>query len=100
MIQRHVYLRLAHTHSGANSVSEVAQRSRKLAEIPEVKRVQIGMPVDDVSCTAWELCLILDFDSMADIEAYIEHPLHRAYVDEYLKPRLQVIKAWNFEVGA
>jgi len=98
MIQRHVYLRLNHEHSGPEATQVVAEESLKLAAVPGVKRIRIARPVDEGSRTAWELCLILEFDTMADVEAYVHHPDHRAYVDGFLKPRLQVIKAWNFAV--
>ena len=42
--------------------------------------------------------MIERYISMADIEPYRVHPDHRAYVDEFLKPRMEIIKAWNFEV--
>jgi hypothetical protein len=33
---------------------------------------------------------------MDDVQRYIDDPDHRAYVDEYAAPRIQVRKAWNF----
>ena len=35
--------------------------------------------------------------SLEDVDPYREHPVHRSYVDDFLKPRLAVLKAWNFE---
>jgi hypothetical protein len=38
------------------------------------------------------------FDSMEDLRAYIPEPAHRAYVDGYAMPRIEVLKAWNFRI--
>jgi hypothetical protein len=35
---------------------------------------------------------------MEDIPPYAAHPEHRAYVDEFLRPKLESIAAYNFEV--
>jgi hypothetical protein len=39
------------------------------------------------------------FDSLDDVAPYVAHPQHRTYVDEYLRPKLELIKAWNFETS-
>lgn len=97
MIERHVYIRLKPEHKSERAaMAESGQRA--LARIPGVINVLAGTPADEHADHAWDFCLTLRFASTADVEAYRVHPDHRRYVDEDLAPRLQVIKAWNFEV--
>ena len=35
---------------------------------------------------------------MEHVEQYIVDPAHRAYVDRYAMPRIEVRKAWNFHI--
>ena len=42
--------------------------------------------------------MIAHFESLDAVEPYRIHPDHRSYVDDFLKPRLAVIKAWNFKL--
>ena len=98
MIERHVYLKLNDEHSTDAGRAEVVQRSRGLSEIPGVTDVTLGVPADEGSRTAWDVVIVLRFESLEAIEPYKALPDHRSFVDDFLKPRLAVIKAWNFEV--
>ena len=40
----------------------------------------------------------MGFISAEDISPYAAHSNHRAYVDEYLKPKLESLVAYDFEV--
>jgi len=66
--------------------------------LPGVVAVAVGTPCGDRSATGWDLSIAVRFAAEADIEPYRVHPDHRAYVDEFLKPRMEKIKAWNFEL--
>ena len=59
-------------------------------------KVRVGLPADDPTRAAWDLQLSLVFESNVDVEPYRMHPDHRDYVDHYLKPKLDHIRAWNF----
>lgn len=98
MIERHVYIKLNDEHSNPTERAAVVERSRGLSALPGVVDVTVGVPVDDGSRTAWDVAIRLRFESIDAIEPYRVHPEHRRYVDEFLKPRLAVITAWNFEV--
>jgi hypothetical protein len=37
---------------------------------------------------------------MDDVQQYIVDPAHRAYVDNYANPQIEVRKAWNFRAVA
>jgi hypothetical protein len=96
MVDRVVLIKLKDECADDAGRAEVADRSREvLPGLPGVRRVRVGQPV---SGKDWDIYLNVRFDAAEDIPAYAEHPDHRAYVDEFLRPRLEVIKAWNFEV--
>lgn len=100
MIIRYVFVRLNDQHHSADARAKVARKSSAwLRAIPGVRDVQVGIPADAGAEGAWDLSIAVSFDDIADVEPYRVHPEHRRYVDEYLRPRMQVIKAWNFEVG-
>lgn len=99
MIERTVLMKLNDEHAHDAGRAEVAAHSREvLRGLPGVLEVAVGLPADEPSLKSWDLSLTLRFDSLASVEAYRVHPSHRAYVDEYLKPRLLLIKAWNFHI--
>ncbi len=99
-IQRHVYLKFTEEFENDEDVAEVVhQTPAMLSGVPQIKRLHIGHPADEGSKTAWDLVLIVEFDSVDDIEPYRVHPEHVEYYQGFLKPRLEVIKAWNFAFG-
>ena len=97
MIERYVFVRLKPEHATELSRGEVRARTAALAKIPGVTAVAVGTPADSAARSAWDLSLCVRFASLADVERYLEHPLHVAYWG-FLEPRVQVIKAWNFEL--
>ena len=97
MIQRIVLLKLEDPFTTAEVRAEVAAYSRRvLGALPQVAAVNVGTPADEAGAGDWDLSLVLHFASTDDLEPFREHPDHRAYVDEYLKPKLACLKAWNF----
>jgi hypothetical protein len=98
MIERYVFVKLKPEHATLQGRAEVRARSRALAKVPGVRAVTVGEPADPSAAAAWDLSLVVRFDTLADVDAYLEHPGHEAYYEGFLEPRLQVIKAWNFEV--
>ena len=98
MIERHVYVKLKPEYASDEARAEVRARSLTLGAVPRVRGVVVGTPADDGAQRAWDLCLTVRFDSLADVEAYLDHPGHEAYYEGFLLERLAVIKAWNFEV--
>ena len=73
-------------------------RSQALAAIAGVREVVLATPADAAAAKAWDLSLIVRFDALTDVKRYLADPAHIAYYEGFLEPRLQVIKAWNFEV--
>ena len=99
MIQRVVAIKLKSTYCNDNDRQTVARHSREvLGEIPEVLHLDVATPADDRCRSSWDLCLLLRFDDLDAVKRYRADSRHRAYVDVFLKPMLEVIKVWNFEI--
>ena len=99
MIERYVFIKLAEGRSTPDGRAEVvAEAERVLPGLPGVVSVRIGTPADEHAQRAWDVSLVLEFSSLEDEGAYRAHPEHRRFVDEFLAPRMAVIKAWNMLV--
>ena len=97
MIERVVLVKLKGEFARPERRAQVVAHSvEALRGVPQVKGVSIGVPADDRSAKDWDLCIQVRFDRLEDVESYAVDPRHRAYVDDYLRPKIEVIKAWNF----
>jgi hypothetical protein len=99
MILRTVFVKLHDEWSSARARSSVIAHTRKaLQPILGTTELMVGSPADGHSTAAWDLCIQLRFDSTDAVNEFMNHPTHRAYIDQFLKPKMLVIKAWNFSV--
>lgn len=99
MIERIVLLQMNDEHATPAELGQVAAHSREiLPGLPGVTGCHVGLAADENTAGSWHLALVLRFASLDDIPPYAAHPDHRAYVDDYLRPRLESIVAFNFEV--
>jgi stress responsive alpha/beta barrel protein len=101
MVDRYIFLKLLPEHATAAGRAAVAAHTRAtLARIPEVAAVIAGTPADDAAVKSWDVSIVVRFHRIEDVAGYLSHPIHTEFVASYLEPKLQVIKAWNFDVGA
>ncbi|MEE2778838.1 MAG: Dabb family protein [Acidobacteriota bacterium] len=99
MIKRIVAIKLKDAYTASTDRAAVATHSRQvLAEVPGVRSIEVGLPGDPRTESSWDLILLLRFDDIDAVEAYRAHPIHRKYVDVFLRPMLEVIKVWNFDL--
>ncbi len=99
MIQRIVLIKLKPAFTSPEARAVIAADSRAaLAAIPGVRSVTIGTPADAPSAQSWDLSVLIGFERVEDVPLYLEDAAHRAFADDYLAPRMDFIKAWNFEV--
>lgn len=99
MIERIVLFKLRGEHAQRSARAEIAAHTRRVfATLPGVRGFSVGEPADEWADKAWDLSIIVRFDSLEDVAAYAADPTHREYVDVYLKDRVEVRKAWNFEI--
>jgi hypothetical protein len=98
MVERIVLIKLHEAFANEHGRQEVADESlRILPTIEGVKSVRCGVPADEKTEGSWDIQLSLTFNGMDCVERYRVDPIHRAYVDDFLKERMSFIKAWNFE---
>ena len=64
--------------------------------MPGVLDVTVWRAADSHAQAAWDISFRVRFASLEDAEVYGADPAHRAFVDEFLQPRVEVRKAWNF----
>ena len=98
MIRRVVAVKLKEAYSNPDDRAVAAGHTREvLAAAPGVREIEVDTPADAPTERSWDFLILLSFDSMAAVEEYRAHPLHRQYMDVFLRPMLEVIKVWNFE---
>lgn len=98
MIERIVLFKLKDEYCNDAARDEIAARTRiDIGALKDVRSVSVGVPADEATKKSWDLSLIVRFDTLEDVEAYKVDPAHRAYVDDYMHDRIELIKAWNFQ---
>ena len=99
MIQRVVVIKLKDAYANDADRATVAGHTRQvLAPIEGVRHLDVAIPGDERCEGSWDLCILVRFDDLDAVEAYRIDATHRAYADVYLKPMLEVIRVWNFEL--
>jgi hypothetical protein len=98
MIERVHLLKLTAEHATPRGRREIVDRALAvLPGVPGVLGVRAGSPSDPESAKSWDIMIVVRFQSMRDIDPYRGHPEHRRFVDEFLAPRTEVKKGWNFD---
>jgi hypothetical protein len=98
MIERIHLVKLKTEHATARGRREIIDRALAvLPAVPGVRGVTAGAPADADAAQSWDLLIVVRFDSLGDVDPYRVHPEHRRFVDEFLSPRTDVKKGWNFE---
>ena len=99
MIERFAFVKLAPEHANDETRRALAAQAREsLRPLPGVVSITIGLPADDDSAKAWDLCVNVRFANLADAALYRAHPIHRKFVDEVIAPRSAARKGWTFSV--
>jgi hypothetical protein len=97
MIERYHFLKLRPEHATPAGRAEVVARCRAvLPGIPGVRSVVVGAPADAEAAQAWDVSIVVRFADLAAVGPYRADPDHRRFVDEFLAPRVEGKKAWNF----
>lgn len=101
MIERIVMYKLKGEYCNDAARAEFAERTRaELSALQDVRSVTVGVPADEASKASWDISIIVELDSVDALRRYMTDPAHRAYVDQYASPRIEVRKAWNFSAVA
>ena len=100
MIQRVVAIKLKDAYSNDADRQAVARHTLEvLTPIPEVLHLDVATPGDERCRASWDLCILVRLEDLDAVERYRVDKTHRAYADVFLKPMLEVIKVWNFELA-
>lgn len=98
MIERYVFIKLKDEH--LHERGALAQRiAEVVGTVPGVVGVRAGTPAEERSASAWDLSVAIRFERLEDVEPYKVHPDHRRLVDEELRPKMIILKAWNFALS-
>ena len=84
-------------HNVEENVREV--KSRLLAmqgSINELVSIEVGIDFDR-SERAFDLALLTEFDSQADLKTYAKHPIHQEVI-QYIKSLNTITKVVDYEV--
>jgi hypothetical protein len=99
MFERFVYLKLKDEWANEEGVALVVKESaRVLPSLPGVVSCRAGIPADAHAGKGWDLCLALSFESLPEIETYRVHPDHQEFLKEFLGPKVEAKRVWNFEM--
>ncbi len=87
-----------------NPGNEAARRrviaeSGKLREIPGVKSVRAGSVIPSsrqVVDSSFDVAIVMNFRSKADLDRYTTHPRHRALVQNVIRPLVDRYKVYDF----
>ena len=97
MIERVVLIKLRPQYCAADSLALIVRQTREvLGSIPHVRALRVGTAADDRTERAYSLCIQLQLDDLAAVEAYRAHRAHRAYVDVFLAPMMEAIRVYNY----
>ena len=100
MIQRVVLIRLKPDFRDEASMAAIIEETyNTLPKARGVQRLSVGSAADGRTRGDWNLALLVQFDTLEDVEAYRIDKVHRAYADVFLKPMMEKIHVFNFELA-
>lgn len=70
-----------------------------LAQIDGVRAVKVGKAIASerpVVDDSFDLAVLFEFDSIEDMHAYINNPVHKAFVESHIKGRMEKVLIYDF----
>ena len=95
MITHIVFFRLTHP-TPENCARTRDKLLGMIGKIPEIRSLEVGVDVIR-SERSYDLALVTRFDSLADLQAYQQHPCHAGDVVPYIKSACSSIIAVDYE---
>ncbi|MEM6296999.1 MAG: Dabb family protein [Myxococcota bacterium] len=99
MVERIVLIRLKPEVRG-EAKTVAAHTQEVLGEAVGVRHVHTAVASDERTKKLWDLMISLRFDDLPAVERYRADPRHRKYLEVYLRPLLESIRAFNFDAIA
>ena len=98
MIERVVFIKLKSEFATDETRAQVAQTTATtLPGAVGVRDLRVATPADERTRRSWDLCIEVVFDDLEAVERYRTDPVHRKYVDVFLRPMMEKIRVYNFE---
>ena len=101
----HVVLFRPRQHLTASERTALVQAfARALRDIPSIRRSRIGTRVthgrryEQLMRENYEYAAVLEFDDMAGLKAYLEHPAHEALAERFFES-LDVALMYDYEMS-
>ena len=98
MVERYLFVKLLPEHSHGQGRRDAAREAARLASSEGVGSVRVGLPADASALAAWDLSLVLGFESLNDADRFMAGPAYAAFTEGYLGEHGRVVKAWTFEI--
>ncbi len=97
MIIRTVLVKLNEEWSTDQGRKAVATHSQSaLSAIPGVVEAHALVPADEKALASWDVMFEVHFENLDAVGPYAVHPLHVTFLEDYLNPKAEVKKAWNW----
>lgn len=80
-------------------IHEVAAVSQYLSRIPGVVEIRTGQSVKSerpVVDDSFDLGVLIQFDSVENMKSYVDHPIHKKFVEDYLQGNIQKLMVYDF----
>lgn len=76
---RHICMFKLKSENHDTIFAEAMRLAEPLKKLPQAKRGEVVVNAKDAPENNYDLCLIFDFDTMADLDAYQIDPVHLAF---------------------
>ncbi|MDB4991673.1 MAG: hypothetical protein JWN04_6851 [Myxococcaceae bacterium] len=94
MIERIMLFKL-HDPATRSEVARLTQSA--LRTLPELEALSVGLPADAAAERSWDLSVVIGSTSMTALSALLTSAPFVHYLEQTMKDRYVVLKAWNFE---
>ncbi len=77
----------------------IAQSYRLPQQIPLIKSIHVGRAIPSerkIVDDSFDIGLVMNFSSREDMQAYVNHPLHKQFVSQYVKGRVSKLQVYDF----
>lgn len=81
-------------------IEKIMQETKQLKDdIPQIKSLNLGRAIPSnrkIVDDSFDLGIQLQFANQADMETYLTHPKHIAFVKTFVKPKLAKLLVYDF----
>lgn len=80
-------------------VHQVAVATRQLKRIPGITEIRTGRPLESersIVDDSFDLGVLIQFDSLEKMKSYVDHPIHKKFVEGYLQGNIKKLIVYDF----